>query len=495
MSGNKAAVTAVVILTAFAGIGAGLFFLWKDGFFLPRWIKWENVSFTVNAHAGQEQYEIRLAQKAVSILRAGSLLWSSPKEVRVQSAVSGDIDGDGEEELILLCWKRGRYGRCRPFWVEKDERGWSQHIFVYEYDSGKVTPKWMSSYIGQEVGQMQIDASMPPRSRLWLTEPGGMDSRWVWDSWGFAREDTDVSFVVFGDNLIHEPIYRYGLRGGSFDFLFANFHDILSQSDVCIINQETPLTDNPVMYGDYPRFGTPLQVGEAIADAGFDVVTCATNHALDRGVAGIETTKQFFAGQDIVCLGIQTAEEKENRPYEVITKNGIRFALFNYTYGTNGIRIPEGNPHMVHLLKDEEEIRKNLAIARADADIVLVFAHWGTEYEEEPDAFQQKWSQIFLESKVDVVVGTHPHALQPYTFLQGDDGHRMLVYYSLGNFISAQDEKSCIRGGMAEFTVSRTPAGCKVSACALRPLMITRQEDGQYRTDFLLPLFSIPMGE
>lgn len=451
---------------------------------MPRWITWESGSFYGNAHPGQNPWEIQLEQKAVSILRNGDLLWSSSKELQVQSVLSGDIDGNGEEELILLCWKTGRYGRHRPFWVEKDEPGWSQHIFVYEYDSEKIKPKWMSSYIGQDVSKICIDSSLPPFDRLWLTAPDGSSSRWVWNSWGFAKEDTDVSFVAFGDNLIHEPIYRYGLTTGSFDFLFENFRDILAQTDICMINQETPLTDDPHMYGDYPRFGTPIQVGEAISDAGFDLVTCATNHALDRGAAGIQTTKDFFDRHNIVCLGIQTKEEKEEKPYEVITKNGIRFAMFNYTYGTNGMKIPEENPHMIHLLKDEENIRKDLTSARQDADIILVFAHWGTEYEEKPDAFQEKWTQIFLESKVDVVIGTHPHMLQPYTILQGNDDHQMLVYYSLGNFISAQDEKSCVKGGMAEFTISRTPEGCKISSYGLRPLTITRREDGQYTVDF-----------
>lgn len=493
---RKAGITAAVFLAAAAGMGAVLFLLWKGGFFLPRWIIWESGTFFTENQSSQKQFEIRLEKKSVCISQEDARLWTSPDGVKVQSAVSGDIDGDGAEELILLCWKIGRYGRHRPFWIEKDERRWSQHIFVYEYGADGVKPKWMSSYIGLDVGRMCLDAAAPSRSRLWLIQPDGSGSRWVWDSWGFSREETDVSFAVFGDNLIHEPIYRYGLQnGGSFDFLFDGVRGILSRNEICIINQETPFTLDPVMYGDYPRFGTPIQAGEAIVDAGFRVVTCATNHALDRGTEGIRTTKQFFDGHDIVCLGIQTEDEKEEKPYEVIQVNGIRFALFNYTYGTNGIRIPEETPHMVHLLKDEEKIRESLARAKAETDFVIVFVHWGTEYEKEPDAFQQKWTQIFLECRVDVTIGTHPHALQPYTFLNGEGGHRMLVYYSLGNFISAQNETSCMKGGAAEFTVSRTRTVCRVTACALRPLMITRQEDGRYAVRCLLPQFTVPMDE
>ena len=226
-------------------------------------------------------------------------------------------------------------------------------------------------------------------------------------------------------------------------------------------------------------------MGEAIADAGFDVVTCATNHALDQGVSGIDFTKDFFESRDIMCIGVQSEAEKEYRPYEVLAKGGAKFALFNYTYGTNGNWIPENKAYMLHLLDNEERVRADLEKARAETDFVLVFVHWGTEYSEQPDEFQQKWTQIFSESKADVVVGTHPHVLQPYEILQDDEGHEMLVYYSIGNYISAQHEQSCVKGGMAQFTVSLTSDGYKISQYMLQPLTITRQENGKYTVDIL----------
>ena len=196
---------------------------------------------------------------------------------------------------------------------------------------------------------------------------------WIWDSWGFTKEDTDISFVAFGDNLIHEPIYRYGLQNDeSFHFLFQNFKDILSQSDIAVINQETPLTDNPALYSDYPRFGTPVQAGQAIADAGFDIVTYATNHALNQGTEGINFTKRFFDSRHITCLGIQSTDEKNDKPYEILERNGIRFALFNYTYDTNGIKIPEEKKYIVHLLDDEEKIRKDIQAANSEADFIII---------------------------------------------------------------------------------------------------------------------------
>lgn len=495
---------------------------WSGGFFLPRWIDWKNGT-SVDASG---QYEAVFRHRRVDVVCDNSVIWTSSKDIKVQDAIFCDIDGDETDELVLLCWKIGRFGSSRPFWVEEDEETWSQHIFVYSCEGGMVKPKWMSSYIGVDVAEMAssdrsdaltgdmaehgsaagqqpgskvtdtaVQHSMPAKQHLFLTDTDGKMSSWIWESWGFTKEDTDISFVVFGDNLIHEPIYQYGLHNNnrsdddnqSFGFLFENknIENAIAASDIAIINQETPFTDNPSKYSGYPRFGTPTGVGEAIADAGFDVVTCATNHALDQGVDGLDFTKEFFDSRDILCIGIQSGEEDERRPYEILTRSGMRIALFNYTYGINGSGISQDIACRVHMLDDEERIRADIAKTRAEADFVLVFAHWGTEYEQEPDGFQQKWSQIFLESGVDAVVGTHPHVMQPYEVLRGGDGHEMLVYYSIGNYISAQKEQSCVKGGMARFTVSLTPDGYKITEYTLQPLVITRQKDGKYTVDFL----------
>lgn len=483
----------------------------NKGVLLPKWISWESGTY----YADPVPYQIILNHKTVNIFCDSAAIWTSPNDIKVQQVLSCDIDGDLEDELVLLCWKKGRFGSYRPFWVEEDEAHWSQHIFVYEYDSGKVTPKWMSSYLGQNVARMDTIKSLDPNngchasrdilmadnrqnalkaSRLLLTDSDGLITSWVWDSWGFKKEDTEVSFTVFGDNLIHEAIYRYGLyHGESFDFLFKNVRKLIDSCDISVINQETPLVDDPAFYSDYPRFGTPLAVGEAIADAGFDIVTCATNHALDQGACGVQTTKEFFDAHNILCLGIQTQNNnshaargisplygEDRHPYEILEKNGIRFALFNYTYGTNGIRIPEEDPYMVHLLDNEDEIRNDIEKARAETDFIIVFTHWGTENSHQTDAFQQKWTQIFLACKVDVVIGTHPHTLQPYEMLTDDSGHEMLVYYSIGNFVSAQPEKSCVKGGVASFTVSLSSTGYKVTEYTLQPLFIVREDDGMY---------------
>lgn len=462
---------------ALAASGAVLYALWRAGAFLPRWIVWTKGSVCDDTGS----YETTLAGKKVFVTRGGEKIWDSPEGVKVQQVLSCDMDRDGRDELILLCWKRGRFGKYMPFWIEEDEKNWSQHIFVYEYAEDTMYPKWMSSYIGQDVAQMAFGGNKSCHKRLFLTDPEGAVSYWHWESWGFTKEEAEVSFVVFGDNLIHEPIYTYGLnREGGFDFLYDNVRDMIAESDISVINQETPLVWKPEQYGDYPCFGTPAEVGEAVIHAGFDVVTCATNHALDRGIEGIHTTKELFTDHGVLCLGIQAPGEAGRRPYEIMMRNNMKLALFNVSYGTNGIALPKEYPYMVHLLEEEGQMREDIRKAGEEADAVIVFVHWGTENSGDVDAFQEKWTQIFLEEKVDVVVGTHPHTIQPYEMLEGKDGHKMLIYYSIGNFVSAQPEKSCTKGGMASFTIAPLPDGVDVTKYSLSPLTIQWQKGGGY---------------
>jgi poly-gamma-glutamate synthesis protein (capsule biosynthesis protein) len=157
--------------------------------------------------------------------------------------------------------------------------------------------------------------------------------------------------------------------------------------------------------------------------------------------------------------------------------------MLNYTYGTNGKQIPDENQYAVHLLDDEEQIKSDIKSAKENADIVIIFPHWGTENSTEIDENQEKWTDIFLESGADVVIGTHPHVLQPYEVLTSSTGHQMLIYYSIGNYISAQSEQTSQKGGIATFTISLTTSGYKVTNYDLTPLTIEAYGDGKFVTE------------
>ncbi len=511
-------IAALVLCLAAVALPAGR----RSGRFLPDWIDWQSGSI-VDASG---RYRTVLKRGMARLDYDNNVIWKTPRKLKVQDAHFADVDGDGADELVLLCWKVGRFGQSRPFWVEEDEKSWSQHIFVYTCVDGAVRPKWQSSYIGVDVAALAVrggakqdgdtaaadveraesggrdaaavnrTARADRRQRLLITDTDGGIGSWVWDSWGFVREDTDISFTVFGDLLIHEPIWRYGLekRDGCFDFLFADsgVRRMIEESDICVINQETPLADDPADYGDYPRFGVPVGVGQAVADAGFDAVTYATNHALDLGPEGARFTEQYYVSRGVRCLGLRPEDVGERTAggqgaddcaYTLIVRGGARIALFNYTYGVNGDAEP-GEPNgTVYVLDDEARVRRQLAKARTEADIVIVFVHWGTEYAEEADEEQRRWAEIFLESGVDVTVGAHPHVLQPCETLRSESGREMTVWYSVGNYVSAQREVSCVKGGAAQFTVSLTAQGYRVTDCALRPLAITREADGAYTVE------------
>lgn len=176
---------AAFALMAFAAAGAVLYALWLDGAFLPGWIAWEEEDLTDMSGT----YDVSLADRKVLVRHGKKEIWASPEGVKVQQILSLDIDRDDGDELLLLCWKRGRFGKHKPFWVEEDEKGWSQHLFVYEYAGEKVLPKWMSSYIGLDVLRMSSFGESAGEKRLLFEDRKGEVSSWRWGSWGFSKED------------------------------------------------------------------------------------------------------------------------------------------------------------------------------------------------------------------------------------------------------------------------------------------------------------------
>lgn len=283
-----------------------------------------------------------------------------------------------------------------------------------------------------------------------------------------------VELTAVGDDLIHSPIYKAckTKQGYNFDSLFKHIKKDIQASDISVINQETILVDK--RYSGYPSFGSPKALADAIAKAGFNVVTHATNHTLDRGTGAVTGTLKYWNRKhpNIKVLGIHKNKNASNK-ITVVKKNGIDIAMLNYTYGLNGYRLPYGKSYMVDLLtsKNKSKIKKDIKTAKKKSDFVIVFAHWGTEYRYSPDASQKKWTNFFLNSGVDVLIGTHPHVLEPYKMLKGKNGRKMLVYYSLGNFISSQNRVPRLLGGMAKITIAKDSKGTYVKKYTMEPLV------------------------
>lgn len=458
--------------------GIFLFFLFTAARSADRfgWIPWLEQEICVESVSTLDR--LVLDEKAVKAYEGEQVIWTSPVKFRVQQMLWCDIDRDGARELVLLCWKLGRFGKARPFWIERDEHLWSQHIYVYDWDEQekRMDPVWMASDIGIDVLEMSYDTS---QEYLQIHEKNGTLSFWGWLSWGLERIDTSVTLLAAGDNLLHMPIVRMGLEKGSFDFLYNHISKRIREYDIAVLNQETPLVSEPSLYGGFPSFGTPAEAAAAIRHAGFDVVTCGTNHAFDRRMTGIDTTVSTFESLGLTTLGIQASWQEAYQPFQIYSCKGARLALLNYTAGLNGQKLPEEYPCAVHTLKSAEQVMQDIRRAKEQADLTIVFVHWGTEYAAEVDEEQRRWTQLFLENEVDVVIGTHPHVVQPCELLTSTDGHRMLVYYSLGNFMSAQEQPECVAGELAEITFQRREDGYTIESYRTEKV-ITHQESKWY---------------
>ena len=283
-----------------------------------------------------------------------------------------------------------------------------------------------------------------------------------------------VNIVAVGDNLIHNTLISAGEReDGSLDYtsFYEHIKSDISAADIAVINQETILGGSEFEYTGWPTFNSPWEIGDAAIDAGFDIFTCATNHSLDKGFSGIEQECAYFAQHpEVVHIGTNISEEDYNSVvyYE---KNGIRFALLNYTYGTNGIPIPESAPWCGNMM-DEEKITADVTAARQNADVVMVFPHWGTENSTSVSDYQREYVKLFSDLGVDIVIGTHPHVLQSVEWVTNEaTGKKMLVYYSLGNFISHQTSLNQLCGGMARITVEKRGEEISVTAASLTPVV------------------------
>jgi poly-gamma-glutamate synthesis protein (capsule biosynthesis protein) len=293
------------------------------------------------------------------------------------------------------------------------------------------------------------------------------------------KEASQVTLLAVGDNLIHIQVVESGKKEDgtyNYDHLYANLKDEISAADIAIINQETILGGTDFAYSGYPNFNSPTEIGDAIVNAGFDVVLHATNHTMDKGLKGVMNTFNFWKQYpQIAIVGINETEEERDQ-ITLIEKNGIKLALLNYTYSLNGYSLPEDKPYLVNML-DQEQMSEDIKKAEEIADFTIVFPHWGTEYVYKATKTQIALTEFFYELGVDLVIGTHPHVIEPVEWIETENDHRMLVYYSLGNFMSYQKEAPRMLGGISNITITKDDSGTYISDSSITPI-VTHYENG-----------------
>ena len=270
---------------------------------------------------------------------------------------------------------------------------------------------------------------------------------------GPQREVYELSLIMAGDNLIHNGVYNDANRNANYngyDFkpMYTYLKEIVKDYDLAYYNQETILGGTKIGLSTYPCFNSPYEVGDAMVDAGFNLVSLATNHTLDRGEKAVKNSCKYWKKQEGVMTAGSYCSKEDRNKVQIMEKNNISYSLLSYTYGTNGIPVPKGKEYLVNVWPAvggspktnkayqnyKKTVKEDIERVRDKVDVLMVAMHWGVEYTHTPTAYQKDMAKFLADNGVDIVIGSHPHVVMPVTWI--DD---TLVIYSLGNLISAQE--------------------------------------------------------
>ena len=319
-------------------------------------------------------------------------------------------------------------------------------------------------------------------------------------------QEQEITLLAVCDNLMHMGIVRTGLQAdGTYDFsfLFEGIAPFLEQADIKIINQETILGGNEYGPSGFPHFNSPTEVGDAIAAAGFNVVLHASNHSADMGIKGLKNCVSFWEEKhpEVLMTGIQS-EPVDVHQIPILTVKGIDFAILNYTYSPNMETIPSSiRGHLDMLCNWDEntgrldfteihpDVLEDIKRAEELADVVIVCPHWGTEYTPNPSSYQRKFARQMTEAGADLILGTHPHVVQPVEWIRSENGNMAMCYFSLGNYVSTQKNGLSMLEGMAwvKFRVTDDRVWIVVPGSGIVPL-VCHYTSGPVRLEKVYPL-------
>lgn len=311
------------------------------------------------------------------------------------------------------------------------------------------------------------------------------------DSSDVVKEDVistkEVSLMAVGDNLIHTAVWQSGLQpDGTHDYtlLYSDLAPYLETCDLKVINQETIFGGDEKGLQDYPVFNSPQAIGDTLEEVGFNVVLHASNHGFDMGLDGLLNCVSFWKNShpDMTVLGIYETQEEQSR-IPVIEINGIKFALLNYTYSHNAETFStkaeghlnmlcnyDANSRYIDFNTIHPQVLDDIRRAESMADFTIVFPHWGIEYTMEATSQEIAFARQMTEAGADLIIGTHPHVIQPVEWVTADNGNRALCYYSLGNYTSAQDGVAQMLGGMANLTIVQDESGTYIREDSIKAI-------------------------
>lgn len=304
----------------------------------------------------------------------------------------------------------------------------------------------------------------------------------------WAQDTTTIRLLFMGDVMGHDTQINSARNDqtGAYDYksCFKYMEADMKAADVAIANLEVTLAGPP--HKGYPQFSSPDVLADALQESGVDVLVTANNHCVDRRRQGLERTCKVLDAKGIPRTGtfINPNDRSQNNPVKMVV-DGIRLALMNYTYGTNGIPVSE--PNIVNHL-DTAVIAEDIRKAKAfHPDQIIVFLHWGYEYQTSPNVEQKKLTRFLWDHGVNVVIGSHPHVIQPMHWEKADD-HNRLVVYSMGNFISNQRTAPRDGGAMAWVELSKSADKCFISAANYQLTWVYAPYENGKKKFYVLPV-------
>lgn len=345
----------------------------------------------------------------------------------------------------------------------------------------------------QILEEVQTEESTEPETEIVETEP----------------EKKKIRLMMLGDNLMHMSVIYSGVQADgsrNYDMLFEPIKDYLALADIKITNQETIFGGNELGFSGYPTFNSPTELGDSIAKAGFNVVLHATNHAADKGIKGIYNTLDFWKKYpDVLVAGIYENANEENQDIGLLTIEGVTFAILNYTYSPNLAALPKAiqghlgmlcnwdkTTGMIDMTTLHPDVLTDIAKAKEMADVVVVCPHWGTEYTFVPSRYQKKFAEQMTEAGADLIIGTHPHVIQPVEWVKAENGNEALCFYSLGNYVSSQYDPESMLEAMAWVTFETDGESVEIleRETGAIPMIYQYKENNRFENVYFLDEYS-----
>ena len=257
-----------------------------------------------------------------------------------------------------------------------------------------------------------------------------------------VEEQSTVTIRSIGDILVHSDVYTTARTDTGFDFsrMFEPVRAFVQDADITTANMEVPVAGEEFGLSGYPQFNAPPEIIDALKDSGVDIVNNATNHSMDRGDGGVVASTGNMRERGMLYTGSYASEQDKSVP-RIIEANGITVGFLGFTYGTNGL--PVEQEHFASLIDDT--LADQVAALDSQVDVAVVMLHMGEEYAPLPNEFQEETAKVALDAGADLVLGGHPHVVEPFA---GP------VWYSHGNFLHGQWEEPTKVGGIGEFTFS-----------------------------------------